>query len=67
MRMSSKKLWKLDEDVAVCNTTDNPTFEAVMESRLSRRSLLRGTSAGSVDALHGLFSDFTACWDSILE
>ena len=55
MRMSSKKLWKLEEDVAVCNTTDNPTFEAVMESRLSRRSLLRGTSAGVLMLCTGCF------------
>jgi uncharacterized protein len=55
MRVSSKKLWKLEEDVAVCNTTDNPTFEAVMTSRLSRRSLLRGASAGLLMFCTGCF------------
>jgi uncharacterized protein len=53
--MFSKKLWKREEDVSVCNTTDNPTFETVMASRLSRRSLIRAASAGVVMFCTGCF------------
>ncbi|HSF33726.1 MAG TPA: PhoX family phosphatase [Candidatus Tectomicrobia bacterium] len=43
-----KGLWELEEDTLPCNTTDNPTFASVMAARLSRRSLLKGATAGLV-------------------
>lgn len=37
-----KEQWDLEDDAHPVNPTDNPTFEALLAARLSRRTLLRG-------------------------
>jgi secreted PhoX family phosphatase len=46
MDASLKERWKLEEDAHPCNTTDNPTFASMLAARFSRRTLLKGASAG---------------------
>ncbi len=41
-----------DED-AITNTSDNPSFESILQMRLSRRQLLRGTAGAAAMALFG--------------
>lgn len=43
-----KELWDAEDDANPVNPTDNATFESLVASRLSRRVLLKGASAGAV-------------------
>jgi len=52
-----------DIDNADHNDSGNPTFDAVLQARLSRRNILRGTFGGAATALLGSLS-LTACGGS---
>ena len=41
-----------DED-AITNTSDNPSFDRILQMRLSRRQLLRGTAGAAAMAVFG--------------
>ncbi|MBI4413016.1 MAG: PhoX family phosphatase [candidate division NC10 bacterium] len=48
MNTSSRELWDMEEDAHPVNTSHDSTFESVLAARLSRRSLLKGATAGLV-------------------
>lgn len=58
--MSSKAVRRASDDDIDLNPTGNPSFNAVLDARLSRRSLLRGGVGGAATAVLGSWS-LAAC------
>ncbi len=58
--MSSKEVRHASDDDIDLNPTGNPSFNAVLDARLSRRSLLRGGVGGAATAVLGSWS-LAAC------